>query len=98
MKDNAYEIIGKTIIGVTIKYSKESSVRPQSQLFLVFDDDSCFEFYCYRDGIRPTGGLLPNAGGDYVANYMKEAYFIAYQAAIDPESGEVMFASRDRGV
>jgi len=96
MKEKAWQILGKTIIGVYIKYSKQQSVRPKSQLFLVFDDYTCFEFYCYRDDIRPTNGIWPNASFDHVSSYMKEAYFLAYQAVIDPDSGKVVFEAHDR--
>ena len=73
MKDKACEILGKTIIGVYIKYSKHDRIRPQSQLYLVFDDYSCYEFYCYEDDIRPTNGIWPASGFNHVSSNMKDA-------------------------
>jgi len=43
MKENAFQIVGKTIIGVIIKETKTGR-PPYSQLFLVFDDHTSFEF------------------------------------------------------
>lgn len=96
MKDKAYEILGKTISSVHIRYSKDKSVRPQSQLYLIFDDNTCFEFYCYEDDIRPTNGNWPDAK-KHMQSYMRAAYFDAYKAEIDQQSGKVTFESRERG-
>ena len=43
MKDGAAEIIGKTIAGVIIKSAKDLKIKPQGQLFLLFDDNSISE-------------------------------------------------------
>ncbi len=96
MKERAYEILGKTIIGIYIKYSKHDGIHPKSQLHLVFDDYSCYEFYCYNEDIRPTNGLWPNSSFDHVSSYMKDAYFLAYRAVIDPDSDEVAYEVHDR--
>lgn len=96
MKDKAYEILGKTIVGVYIKYAKQADVTPRSQLFLVFDDYSSYEFYCYGDDIRPTNGIWPNSSFPHVSSYMQEGYFFAYKAVIDPDTGKVAYAAQDR--
>jgi hypothetical protein len=96
MKDTAHEILGKTITGICIRYSAKPQVTPCSQLFLVFDDGSSYEFYCYRDDIRPTGGLSPNQGMKQIDAYMKGAYFDAYRAEMDAGTGLIHYQSRDR--
>ncbi|MDQ1362987.1 MAG: hypothetical protein QG652_847 [Pseudomonadota bacterium] len=96
MKDKAYEILGKTIVGVYIKYSEDPHNTPRSQLMLVFSDYSCYEFYCTCDDIRPTNGIWPLAGFDHVFRYMNEGYFMAYQALIDPDTGNIAYESHDR--
>ncbi|MCW9013279.1 MAG: hypothetical protein OQL06_05810 [Gammaproteobacteria bacterium] len=95
MNQNINQIHNKKITGVVIREHNSEGVY-SSQLFLVFNDYSCYEFYCYDDDIRPTNGIWPNASFDHVSSYMKENYFMAYQAVIDPDSGQVAFESRDR--
>lgn len=96
MKDKAYEVLGKTIVGVYIKYAKQAGTTPRSQLFLVFDDYSSYEFYCYGDDIRPTNGIWPNSSFPHVSSYMQEGYFFAYKAVIDPDSGKLAYEAKDR--
>jgi hypothetical protein len=42
-KESLKEVIGKTIRSVVFRSGYDSS--PEAQLFLVFDDDTYFEFY-----------------------------------------------------
>jgi hypothetical protein len=76
MKDGAIEILGKTIRAVVIKEAEDS---PRSQLFLVFEDGTHFEFYCSRDTIHPAGGVDPG-GLDAVRRYMSGRSHIVFEA------------------
>jgi len=70
MKDTVKKILGKTVNGVIIKIHKHHG-KPCSQLFITFEDNTYFEFYCSNDIIRPTGG--PGAGtSEDVKKYMAE--------------------------
>ncbi len=62
MKDGIREIIGKTISGVVVKIN---SRQPRSQVFLVFTDDTFFEFYCLNSDILGISGVL-KGGFEYV--------------------------------
>lgn len=75
MKQNAQDLIGKTISAVLIKKSDD---LPRSQLFLVFDDRTYFEFYADTP-IRPTGGPDPGTLAD-VLRYGKERAEVVFQA------------------
>jgi hypothetical protein len=96
MKDTAYQILGKTVIGICIRYSAEEHVLPRSQLFLVFDDGSSYEFYCYRDAIRPTRGLNPGQGMEAIDAYMAGRHFNAYRAEINTPTGAIEHETHDR--
>lgn len=75
MKDGAQEILGKSISGVVIKSSPD---QPRSQLFLLFADGTCFEFY--SDGsIRPTGGVDRVTIED-VRRYLKGRTEVVFEA------------------
>lgn len=52
MKDGVRQIIGRTISSVVI--SERNSGGPSTQVFLVFADGSCFEFYGDIQGISGT--------------------------------------------
>lgn len=54
MKTEVTQIIGKTISGVFIKENQKSG-HPCSQVFLTFDDGSCYEFYSSDGSISTTG-------------------------------------------
>ncbi len=88
MKDNAYQIVGKTIIGVIIKQRKFKGA-PHSQLFLVFDDHTSYEFYSDTT-IKPTGGLDKMSFND-VYRYMGDQMKVVFQAVQDPDSGKVAY-------
>ena len=53
MKSGVQEIVGRRIAGVIVK---EAIERPQSQVFLLFDDGTYYEFYGYEP-ILGTGGV-----------------------------------------
>lgn len=76
MKDGAQELLGKTIKGIVIKVGEKI---PKSQLFLVFDDGTYYEFYCLDDVIQVTGGAV--AGNiDDVRKYMSETREIVFES------------------
>ncbi len=79
MKDGIKEILGKTITGVI---AKERAGVPQSQLFLLFSDNTCFELYCIDSVISGTGGLW-EGGMDGVRRYMSETSSIILDAQLD---------------
>ena len=54
MKEAIKEIVGKTIKGVIVTEGKES---PQSQVFLVFSDNTYYELY------TPGSTTISGAGG-----------------------------------
>lgn len=62
-------ILGKTISGVIIKKGERSS--PSMQLFLLFDDNTYFEFWSWGDysGLSAAGGL-DRGGAEEVRRYM----------------------------
>ena len=70
------QLLGKRITGIVVK---ESDGTPKSQLFLLFDDDTHFEFYCVFDRIVPTKGLWQHGEGHGIQNvreYMGETMHI----------------------
>jgi hypothetical protein len=92
MKDNAHQIVGKTIIGVIIKKTKHNR-PPRSQLFLIFDDHTSYEFYSDA-AINPTGGLDKMSFND-VYKYMGEQMKTVFHAVKDPDSGRVAYSAGD---
>lgn len=90
MKDNAHQIVGKTIIGVIIKETKLKR-PPYHQLFLIFDDHTSYEFYSDTT-IKPTGGLDKMSFQD-VYKYMGDQMKVVFQAVQDPDSGKVAYGS-----
>ena len=87
MKDEAYQVVGKMIIGVIMKETKTGR-PPHSQLFLVFDDHTSFEFYADAP-IKPTGGVDKMSFRE-VYNYMDESMEVVFHAVADPDTGEVV--------
>ena len=75
MKEGAKEIPGKTIRGVVITTGPD---EPASQLFLVFEDGTYYEFYSATD-IRPTGGVDPG-DLDRARKYIGQRNEIAFEA------------------
>ena len=66
------DIVGKTIKGIVVK--KSDIKNPTSQIFLLFNDNTYYEFYC-DSIIRGTNGI-DNGGMDTVKNYMPESQII----------------------
>ena len=64
----AKNIVGKTIKGVVVKESDWKN--PRSQIFLLFDDNTYYEFYS-ASTIRGIHGI-DKGGMDTVKNYMPE--------------------------
>ncbi len=95
MKTEAEQILGKTIVGIIIKQNKQRR-SPQSQLFLVFDDHTTYEFWSPDGGIRTTGGLWPNSSFKRVYDYMEDNLKIVYHAVKDPDSDNVASGSYER--
>ena len=56
MKPEVEQILGKCIVGVVIKENK-NTYQPNSQLFLLFDDGTSYEFYSDDGYINTTGSL-----------------------------------------
>lgn len=81
MKDEIKQIIGKTISGVIVKEMEGG--QPTSQVFLLFSDNTSYEFYSYST-ICGAGGVDPG-GAEAVRQYIPEAKII-YEAHGD--SGE----------
>ncbi len=75
MKEAVRGIIGKRIKGIVVK---ERSQNPRTQLFLIFSDNTYFEFYSSNGNIVATGGV-DKGGLQEVREYMGEKY-ITYQA------------------
>jgi len=79
MKDGITEILGKTITGLVVK---ERAGVPRSQVFLVFSDNTHFEFYCGNSVIHGTGGIWPG-GINEIRAYMSETSTIVLEAQLD---------------
>lgn len=92
MKNGSSQIVGKTITGVIIKQAKSPSATPQSQLYLLFSDNSYFEFYSFSGSISNTGGCLPNSSFREVYEYMKEQFDVVFHAVQDPDSNKVAYS------
>lgn len=56
MKPQADQILGKRIAGVVIKENR-NTFQPNSQLFLLFDDGTSYEFYSDDGYINSTGSI-----------------------------------------
>ena len=69
----AFKAAVASILGKTIKHIvvKEGDRAPRSQVFLVFTDDSYYEFYSTHGSISGAGGL--DVGGiEAVRKYLPE--------------------------
>ena len=95
MKTEARQILGKTIAGVIINYAEPNHFSPQSQLWLMFSDNSCYEFYCAQDEIRTTA-VICDGGEQNIMQYMHEGYYVAFQATMDSITGQTNYASHER--
>lgn len=77
------EMLGKTIHAVIVKEREKGT--PNSQIFLVFDDGSFFEFYSMSDNILAAKGVKHGTLAD-VRKYMDATCSNVLEAAIDKES------------
>ena len=79
MKDGVRQIIGKRIAGIVAKKSNGRS--PKSQVFLLFDDGTYYEFWSPDGEITGISGIR-YGGKEAVLNYIStvtEVTFEAYQ-------------------
>lgn len=81
VKDEVEKIIGRRISGVVIKHNNDNRAELSSQLFLLFDDNTYYEFYTNDSPIGTTGGV--DQGGlkevlAYMNNTLKPV-FVKYQ-------------------
>jgi hypothetical protein len=65
LKPQIKEIVGKRIMAVVVKENPRLS--PPRQVFLIFDDETNFEFYSNSE-VTWTSGVRPG-GIDWVRNY-----------------------------
>ena len=72
MKDAIKYLVGKTISGVVVKSSNRT---PRIQVFLVFTDDTYYEFYC-GSGDLTGAGAIDRGGLEAVRLYMAESHKI----------------------
>lgn len=84
MKTEVEQIIGRRISSVIIKAARDRKSRPQSSLFLVFDDGTYFEFYAADDSIKPTGGV-DRGGLHEVLQYLNDHSEVIFCATKDPD-------------
>jgi len=76
------KIPGKRIKGVIVKQANSSLHSPMMAIFLVFDDDTHFEFYSTYGDILFTSNVY--AGGlAKVERYGAEALDIVFEASLD---------------
>ena len=69
MKPDIQYIVGKNIVGVVVK--EQPGRQPHSMVFLVFDDDTYFEFYSLNSLVE-GGGPRPGSHED-VLRYFSRA-------------------------
>ncbi len=68
MRSGFKNIVGKTIKGIVVKGSDFKN--PKSQIFLLFSDNTYYEFYC-DSTIKGNHGI-DKGGIDIVKNYISE--------------------------
>jgi len=81
MDSSVKQIIGKRIKGIV---AKKHDYQPHSQLFLIFSDETYYEFYTYMSEICATGGVCVG-GLEKVREYMGEedVVFVAIDHSIN---------------
>ena len=57
VKDSLTDLIGKTINSVVVAHNEEG--HPRSRIFLVFPDDTVFEFWAEEEDVEVAGSLVP---------------------------------------
>lgn len=88
MSDRPGAIVGRRINAVVLKAARDPRAHPATQLFLIFEDGTSYEFYAREDVITCAGGI-DKGGLPRVLGYMQERMQVIYCAAEDPDSGEV---------
>lgn len=81
IKDEVEQIVGRRIVGVVIKHRDKPEAAVTSQLFLLFEDGSYYEFYTYNCSVSTTGGVV-QGGLNEVLAYMGDTLkpvFVKYQ-------------------
>ncbi len=68
-------IVGKTISGIVIKEGDS----PTTQLFLLFDDGTYYEFYSLGGPIATSSGLIPG-GRKEVHSYCASSHRCIFEA------------------
>ena len=76
IKSGVKRILGKTISGIIVK---DREGIPKTQLFLLFDDDTWYEFYSMSEDIKTTSGDVPGGLKD-LYNYMGDTSRIVFEA------------------
>ena len=76
----AFKAAVETIIGKTVKHVvvKEGATPPQSQVFLVFTDDTYYEFYATY-GTISGAGAIDTGGVEAVRRYMGGEKRVVYE-------------------
>lgn len=76
VKSGVKRILGKTISGIIVK---DREGTPKTQLFLLFDDDTWYEFYSMSEDIKTT--TAERSGGlKGLYNYMGDTSRIVFEA------------------
>ncbi len=70
------QIVGKRITGVVVKKGE----APAWQLHLVFDDDTCYEFW--GDGYLGNAGGLDRGGLAEARHYLHKSHTIVFEAVL----------------
>jgi hypothetical protein len=85
MKSGVKEILGKTITGVIAKIAR-NGLPPRSQVFLVFDDNTYYEFFSYAEICGTSGARL--GGMDAALAYMADDHDINFESSINNDYAE----------
>ena len=80
MKHEVEKIIGKRIVGVVMKETKKE-FQPSSQLFLLFDDHTSYEFYS-DDGYINSTGSIGTLSLDEILHETDDRTRVALQASL----------------
>jgi hypothetical protein len=81
MKSAICKIVGKTIAAVVVK---EADRAPQTQVFLVFDDDTYFEIYSIEGDINCAGGV--DIGGLEVVRSLGTRHRIVIEQSLEDKA------------
>lgn len=78
LKSEIKEIVGKRIVGVVVKENR--FLTPPRQVFLVFEDETNFEFYA-DSTVTWTSGIQPG-GIDWVRKYCATTYRVRFETSL----------------